>query len=235
MEVACVTFVFRLMMSEMKNKSFPFIWDIMFWSLTCFKNKLWRKLQMTTKATKVTKVSESKTLDLVYIALFAAITAVCSWISIPATVPFTLQTFGIFVAVGALGGKRGSLSVLIYLLLGAVGVPVFAGFSGGIGIILGSTGGYIIGFLFSALVMWGMEKVLGNKTWVLALSMVLGLLVCYAFGTIWFMVVYAKNSGSIGLMTALGWCVFPFIIPDLVKIVAALGISKVLRKAIKMV
>ena len=189
---------------------------------------------MTTKATKVTKVSGSKTLDLVYIALFAAIIAVCSWISIPATVPFTLQTFGIFVAVGALGGKRGSLSVLIYLLLGAVGVPVFSGFSGGIGIILGSTGGYIIGFLFSALVMWGMEKLLGNKTWVLALSMVLGLLVCYAFGTIWFMVVYAKNSGSIGLMTALGWCVFPFIIPDLVKIAAALGISKVLRKAIKM-
>ena len=91
--------------------------------------------------------------DIAYIAMFAAVMAVCSWISVPATVPFTLQTFGVFLAVGTLGGKRGSLAVLTYLLLGAVGAPVFAGFSGGIGCILGSTGGYIIGFLFSALVI----------------------------------------------------------------------------------
>ena len=84
--------------------------------------------------------TRSKTLDMVYIALFAVLIAICSWISIPATVPFTLQTFGVFVAVGTLGGKRGSLSVLIYLLLGAIGIPVFAGFQGGLGIILGNTG-----------------------------------------------------------------------------------------------
>ena len=75
----------------------------------------------------------SKTYDLVYIAVFAVVMAVCSWISIPAQVPFTLQTFGVFMAVGVLGGKRGTLAVLVYVLLGAVGVPVFAGFSGGIG------------------------------------------------------------------------------------------------------
>ena len=84
------------------------------------------------------------TRDMVYCAMFAVLIAVCSWISIPATVPFTLQTFGIFVTVGILGGKRGSVSVLIYLLLGAVGIPVFAGFKGGIGALLGTTGGYII-------------------------------------------------------------------------------------------
>ena len=171
---------------------------------------------------------------MVYIAMFAVIMAICSWISIPATVPFTLQTFGVFLAVGVLGGKRGSLSVLIYLLLGAIGVPVFAGFSGGLTAILGSTGGYIVGFLFSAIVMWVMEAVLGKKTWVLALSMVVGLLVCYAFGTAWFMVVYAKNSGAIGLMTALGWCVFPYIIPDVIKIVLALAICRRLAKAIRL-
>ncbi len=173
------------------------------------------------------------TRDMVYCAMFAVLIAVCSWISIPATVPFTLQTFGIFVTVGILGGKRGSVSVLIYLLLGAVGIPVFAGFKGGIGALLGTTGGYIIGFLFSALIMWGMEVLLGKKLWVLAVSMVLGLLACYAFGTIWFMVVYARTSGAIGLMTALGWCVFPFILPDVIKIALALVLSKRLAKLIR--
>lgn len=181
-----------------------------------------------------TTSAKMKTKDMVCIAVFAVIIAICSWISIPATVPFTLQTFGVFLTVGVLGGKRGSLSVLIYLLLGAIGVPVFAGFSGGIGSILGSTGGYIIGFLFLALVMWFMEHFLGKKTWVLALSMLLGLLVCYVFGTAWFMIVYANQSGAVGLWTALGWCVFPFIIPDLLKIAVALVVCKRLAKAIRL-
>lgn len=175
-----------------------------------------------------------KIYDVAFIALFAAVMAVCSWISVPATVPFTLQTFGVFLAVGTLGGKRGSLAVLTYLLLGAVGAPVFAGFSGGIGCILGSTGGYIVGFLFSALVMWAMEHFFGKSRWVLAISMVIGLLVCYAFGTAWFMIVYANNTGAIGLWTALSWCVFPYIIPDAIKIALALVLCKRLAKACKL-
>lgn len=177
--------------------------------------------------------TRGKTADMAYIAICVVIIAVCSWISIPTMVPFTLQTFGVFLAVGLLGGKRGSLAVLVYLLLGAIGIPVFAGFTGGIGIILGSTGGYIVGFLFSALVMWAMESLLGKKRWVLALSMLLGLLVCYVCGTIWFMLVYANNSGAIGVWTALTWCVFPYIIPDILKILLALNLSKRLTKIIK--
>ena len=184
------------------------------------------------KANK-TMAAGFRTLDLTYIAIFAVIIAVCSWISIPTFVPFTLQTFGVFLAVAVLGGKRGTLSVLIYLLLGIVGVPVFAEFTSGMGIILGSTGGYIVGFVFSALVMWAMERILGKKRWVLALSMVLGLIVCYAFGTVWFMVVYGRDVETIGVWTALGWCVFPYIIPDLVKIALALTICKKLARAIK--
>lgn len=175
-----------------------------------------------------------RTVDMAYIAMFAVVMAVCAWISIPAAVPFTLQTLGVFLAVGMLGGKRGTLAVLIYLLLGAVGMPVFAGFNGGLGYMLGSTGGYIVGFLLSALTMWGFEAALGRKTWVLAVSMVLGLAVCYAFGTAWFMVVYAKNTGAIGLMTALGWCVIPYIVPDLVKIALALLLQKLLSTAIRL-
>lgn len=107
--------------------------------------------------------SKSKTYDLVYIAVFAVLMAVCSWISVPTAVPFTLQTFAVFMAVGVLGGRRGTMSVALYIILGAVGVPVFAGMTGGIGILTGTTGGYIVGFLFSALVMWAMEKIPGKK------------------------------------------------------------------------
>lgn len=182
---------------------------------------------------KATTTREN-TRDMVYIAMFAVLIAVCSWISVPATVPFTLQTFGVFVTVGVLGGKRGSLSVLVYLLLGMIGVPVFAGFSGGIGCLLGSTGGYIIGFLFSALVMWGMEMAFGKSRFVLVLSMILGLMVCYLFGTVWFMTVYARTTGAIGVMTALGRCVFPYIIPDGIKIVLAMILCKKVAQIIHM-
>ena len=172
----------------------------------------------------------SKTYDLVYIAVFAVVMAVCSWISIPAQVPVTLQTFGVFMAVGVLGGKRGTLAVLVYVLLGAVGVPVFAGFSGGIGALLGNAGGYIIGFIFSALVMWAIEHVFGRKPVVQIISMIVGLIVCYAFGTAWFMFAYTRSTGPVGLMAVLGWCVFPFIIPDLIKIALAYVLSGKVRK-----
>ena len=174
--------------------------------------------------------SKSKTYDLVYIGVFAVLMAVCSWISIPTAVPFTLQTFGVFMAVGVLGGKKGTASVGLYLLLGVLGVPVFAGMTGGIGVLLGTTGGYIIGFFFSALVMWAMEKLPGKRSVIQVISMIIGLLVCYTFGTLWFMMVYMKNQGAVGLMTVLGWCVIPFIIPDILKIVLAYGLSRMLKK-----
>ena len=174
--------------------------------------------------------SKSKTYDLVYIGVFAVLMAVCSWISIPTAVPFTLQTFGVFMAVGVLGGKKGTASVGLYLLLGVLGVPVFAGMTGGIGVLLGTTGGYIIGFFFSALVMWAMEKLPGKRSVIQVISMIIVLLVCYTFGTLWFMMVYMKNQGAVGLMTVLGWCVIPFIIPDILKIVLAYGLSRKLKK-----
>ena len=167
------------------------------------------------------------------IAVCAAVMAVCSWISIPAAVPFTMQTFGVFLAVGLLGGRNGTLSVLVYLLLGAAGLPVFAGFTGGIGHMLGPTGGYMIGFVFSALIMWLMEKLCGRSMKTLVLSMAAGLLICYAFGTAWFMILYTRDSGSIGIMTALTWCVLPYIIPDALKIVMAAGLTRRLRPLIK--
>ncbi|MBR1478736.1 MAG: biotin transporter BioY [Lachnospiraceae bacterium] len=167
-----------------------------------------------------------KAIDIVYIAIGAALMAVCSWISIPFVVPFTLQTFAVFLTVNLLGGKRGSISVLVYILLGAVGLPVFANFKGGLGALLGTTGGYIIGFLFTAAVMWALEKISSKNIALNAAVMLLGLLVCYAFGTAWFMYVYIRDNGAVTLFTVLSWCVIPFIVPDVIKIALALFISR---------
>ena len=158
-------------------------------------------------------MSSSSIRSLCQIALFAAIIAVCSQIQIPLTVPFTMQTFAVFSALAILGGKNGTISILIYIALGAIGIPVFAGFSGGIGVLFGTTGGF-----------------LGTKLPVIIAAMALGLIVCYAFGTVWFIQVYTSKVESIGLMAALGWCVFPFILPDCVKIALAILIAKRLPK-----
>ncbi len=159
---------------------------------------------------------------------------ICSWISIPMAVPFTMQTFAVFCSLELLGGKRGTLAVCVYVLLGAAGLPVFSGFTGGLGRLLGSTGGYILGFIVSGLVYSAGERLCGKKTAVRIISMILGLVACYAFGTAWFMHVYAKNTGPIALGTALTWCVLPFILPDLIKISLAFLISSRIARAVKL-
>ena len=178
------------------------------------------------------KTKGFQTRDLTYVAVCAVLMAVCSWISIPATVPFTLQTFAVFCSLGLLGGRRGTAAILVYLLLGALGVPVFAGFSGGIGILFGTTGGYLLGFILMGLVYWLGERLSMDSRNIRIISMVLGLLLCYAFGTAWFMFVYARQTGAIALGTALAWCVVPFLLPDLVKMALALLLSGRLRKAL---
>ena len=170
--------------------------------------------------------SHLRTLDMAYIALFAVLMAVCAWITVPMTVPFTLQIFAVFAALATLGGRRGTYAVAVYLLLGAVGLPVGAGFQGGLGWLLGTTGGYIVGFLCIALIYWLITARLGESLPVSIAASVLGLLVCYLFGTAWFMAVYARSTGPVGIMTALGWCVFPYVVPDLLKLVLAVTLSQ---------
>ena len=166
-----------------------------------------------------------KTLDIVQIAMFAAIMAICSWISIPTAVPFTLQTLGLFMCIGMLGGKKGSIAVAIYLLLGLMGVPVFASFTGGIGVFVGPNGGYLIGFLLASLTMWLMEK-LPNSSLRLPLSMAIGQIICYAVGSFWYVSIYIKSTGEVGFLSALSTCVLPYVIPDMLKIALALLLCK---------
>ncbi|MGN1329613.1 MAG: biotin transporter BioY [Eubacterium sp.] len=175
-----------------------------------------------------------KTIDIVYIGLFAALIAVCSWISIPLTVPITLQTMAICLVAGLLGAKRGTITTVVYILLGLVGVPVFAGFSSGPAALLSPSGGYIIGFIFTALIVGIVSDKAKGKLLPLIVSMVIGILVCYVFGTAWFAIVYAKqNETAATLKTILGWCVIPFLIPDAVKIAVASILTNRLKKFIK--
>lgn len=172
-----------------------------------------------------------KTRDMAYCALMSVLIAVCSWISLPiGQVPFTLQTFGVFCALGLLGGARGTIAIAVYILLGAVGVPVFAGFSGGLSVLIGTTGGYIVGFLLSGLIYWLITTKFGSGLVPSIIGLVLGLAACYAFGTAWFMVAYARATGPIGLSSALMWCVVPFLLPDAGKMALALLLTGRLKK-----
>ena len=180
--------------------------------------------------------------DLVLISISTALITVSSWLSLTiGPVPFTLQTMGILAVMLACGGRRGTLSILVYLALGFCGVPVFAGFKGGITVLLGPTGGFLAGFVLAGLIYWLLESVLFKKlmtgtvkTWIFGtLNSVIFEVVMYFTGVIWFMTVYAAQTGPVGLATVLGWCVIPFIIPDIVKLIAAVVIGERARKLVR--
>ena len=183
---------------------------------------------------EVRNIRKSSAHDIVMTAMMTALIAVCSWISIPAAVPFTLQTFAVFSSVSLIGGRRSFFSIVSYLLIGAVGVPVFAGFTGGISRILGLTGGYMTGFIFISLIYWAAEKLPLKNAAVRITAILIGLVSMYIFGTAWFIVIYTGKSGDVTLYQALKWCVLPFIVPDLIKLLLALAITKRLRKHISL-
>jgi biotin transport system substrate-specific component len=170
---------------------------------------------------------------MVYSGIFAVLLTICSWISIPTVIPFTLQTFGVFLTILLLGGKQGTITIFIYLALGSIGIPVFSNFGAGLGYLLGNTGGYAIGFLLIGLITWLFEKLFGRKKRGIWAAMLSGLILCYAFGTFWFLRISMNGGNSSGLMAALTMCVFPFIIPDLCKFFLACMISKRLKPLLK--
>ena len=163
-------------------------------------------------------------------ALFAALLAICAWIAIPVgDVAITMQTFGIFLTLGVLGGKRGTVAVVLYLLLGIVGLPVFSGFQGGLGTLMGATGGYIAGFLAAALIYWPVTALVQDKKFSRLLGMVLGLFACYLLGTVWFLWGYL-SGGSLSLGAVLLKCVVPYLLPDTAKLLLAWLLSQRLRQ-----
>lgn len=191
-------------------------------------------MRAATYSNKTTQRVVQHTKDLTYIALMVGLMSVCSWISVPTAVPFTLQTFAVFASVLLLGGKRGTVAIVCYILLGLVGAPVFSNMQGGAQVLAGLTGGYIIGFVFVGLVYWLFETLLPKKLWWQIASLVFGLLICYAFGTAWFMLVYGQRFGAISLASALTMCVVPFIPVDALKLALALMLARAIEKRIKL-
>ena len=183
----------------------------------------------------MTKSTTSKKIrDMAYIAMFAVIIAVGSWISVPSIIPFTLQTFAVFTATLILGGKRSFAAVALYILLGAVGVPVFSGFRSGISALIGTTGGYIFGFLLIPLTYSFITYVFTKNIFSQAVSLLFGLAICYAFGTMWYVYVYTATSRHITILAALSGCVFPYLIPDAIKLIVAFIVAKAVGMRVKL-
>ena len=161
--------------------------------------------------------------------LFTAVLAICAWISVPmGDTVITLQTFGIFLTLGLLGGKRGTVTVLVYLLLGAIGAPVFSGFRGGLGALLGTTGGYIFGFMSTSMLYWIMTSIKDTPR-IRLIAMVLGLLLCYICGSWWYMTRYLTAAQTtLGLV--LLKCVVPYLIPDAIKLTLAWILASKLKR-----
>lgn len=184
---------------------------------------------------KSKKSSSLSVIDIALIPLFSAIIALCAWITVPIPgIPFTMQVFGVFASLAVLGAKKGLISIIVYILLGAVGVPVFSGFNGGIGVLLGATGGYIIGFMVSAGAYLLLTQIIKNESrTAMFLKMACSHVFCYLFGSVWYLIFYTKNTGHIGFFSVLMACVIPYIIPDLAKIALAVFLGGEVKKRVK--
>lgn len=155
-----------------------------------------------------------------YIALFAAFMAVCAQICLPFAVPFTMQTFAMLLSLLLLG-KDAVTAIAVYIIIGAVGAPVFSGFMGGMGVLAGATGGYIFGFLLSALVYRLVIRLFGDQSIPRVIGCIMALLTCYLTGMLW----YSYVSGTM-LWHAFLTGVLPYLLPDIAKLLLALWLSK---------
>ena len=168
---------------------------------------------------------------IVLIGMMTAVTCILGPLSIPlpfSPVPISFTNLAIYFSLYVLGMKAATVSYLIYLLLGFVGLPVFSGFSGGVGKLAGPTGGYLIGFIFMAIVSgWIIDRFPGKYLYH-ALGLVLGTIICYAFGTIWL-----ARQLNMTFVAGLGVGVIPYLPGDGLKILAALLVGPTLRKQIQ--
>ena len=162
-----------------------------------------------------------KTLDIVYCGIFATITAILAQISIP--LPGGVQTFAVSLAGILLGSKKGFISILVYVLMGAIGLPVFSGFSAGIGAIVGATGGFILSFPIMSFIIGLICERTDNKI-LIFLAMILGSIPNYLLGAIQFSLVTSSNMYNAFLV-----CVLPFILVGVIKAVLATIIGSMLR------
>ena len=175
----------------------------------------------------------SRTRQITLIGLMTAITCILAPLSIPlpfSPVPISLTNLVIFISVFILGMKDATISFLIYLLLGSVGLPVFASFYAGLSVLAGPTGGYLIGFIFLALIQGFAMKYFDRKLIPTIIGMLIGMAVCYIFGTVWL----AKLM-SLSFKEGLFMGVIPYLPGDAVKIIIAVIVGPKLYAATKKV
>ena len=173
---------------------------------------------------KAIALKKLSTRDMAHIALAVSLNAVCAFLTIPATVPFTLQTFSIFFTLSYLGGRKGAIAVWLYIFFGAIGLPVFSGFHGGFSVLLSATGGFIMAFAAVAL-LYFVLSFFKLPSWVQYPLAIFSLALIYFGGCAWFVFMIGGT-----LVHALLICVVPFILPDLAKIVLAFLLSARLSK-----
>ena len=176
--------------------------------------------------TNTVSAPRTKTYEITITALMAAVTCILAPLSIPiGPVPISFTNLAIYLSLYLLGWKKGTISYLIYLLIGLVGIPVFSGFTSGPGKLFGPTGGYLIGFIPLALIAGFFINHFHNKKALSFLGMILGTAVCYALGTSWLSI-----QAHMGFQAALMAGVIPFLPGDFIKMILALLIAPQIRK-----
>ncbi len=169
--------------------------------------------------------------DILLCAIFASLTAIFSIISVPlpfTPIPINLAIISVFLSGGLLGSKLGSISQIIYVILRIIGIPLFSGISGGIGLIYSPTGGYVISYIICAGIVGLVLEKSNQSVFIYFLSMISGLIICYVFGTLWFMLITKSN-----FINALILCISPFIIADIFKIIISTSLLWKLKPLLK--
>lgn len=185
--------------------------------------------EQTVKSTR----RKSVAVEISYVALAVALITVCAWISVPiSAIPVTLQTFAVCFIGALLGWKRGCAAIFVYVLMGLIGIPVFAGFKAGAAALFGPTGGYIFGFFFLAVIPALFKQISVKNKWgrtaIFYSASIVGATIMYFFGTVWFVLMYQCTVGY-----AISLCVLPYILPDLVKLFIAAFLAVRLEKSIR--
>ena len=165
---------------------------------------------------------------LILIATCAAFLTLCSWISFPFIVSFSLQIFAVFLICGCFSPSISLSAILLYILIGLIGVPVFSGFSSGASAIMGASGGFIIAFIFASPIISIPQKRFSKSPAIYIFTMVISLIVCYVCACIWYAFVFCYPSRC-SLLAAMSVCVFPFVIFDILKILLASIVRKKLK------
>lgn len=176
-------------------------------------------------------MNDIKTKNIVIIAMMTAVMCIISPFSIPlpfTPIPISLANLIVYISCCILGSKKGMVSVLLYILIGAVGLPVFSGFSGGLSKLAGPTGGYLIGFIFCAVFTGIFVEKFEDKIYMYSVGMIIGTIICYGFGTAWL-----AFQMKLSFVQALFMGVIPYLLGDTLKIIASTVLGYTLRIRLK--